>query len=124
MSVVTDTTNHENGIGVVVLGWQTTRAWIPAYAGMTVWRWCRRAGLKPAPTECWLAGGYFLRNRSCRTTKHENGRAIRESPLREVGEGYFQGNDRRVCYPGERDSANRMKNCRLSGLAMASMLTA
>ena len=50
------------------------------------------------------------------TTKHENGR--------EVGEGYFQGNDRRVCYPGERDSANRMKNCRLSGLAMASMLTA
>ena len=58
------------------------------------------------------------------TTKHENGRAIRESPLREVGEGYFQGNDRRVCYPGERDSANRMKNCRLSGLAMASMLTA
>ena len=36
MSVVTDTTNHENGVGVVVLGWQTIRAWIPAYAGMTV----------------------------------------------------------------------------------------
>ena len=36
MSLVTDTTYHENGIGVVVLGWQTTRAWIPAYAEMTV----------------------------------------------------------------------------------------
>ena len=36
MSVVTDTTNHKNEVGVVVLGWQTTRAWIPAYAGMTV----------------------------------------------------------------------------------------
>ena len=36
MSVVTDTTNHENEVGVVVLGWQTTKAWIPAYAGMTV----------------------------------------------------------------------------------------
>ena len=36
MSVATDTTNHENGVGVVVLGWQTTRAWIPTYAGMTV----------------------------------------------------------------------------------------
>ena len=35
MSVVTDTTNHENEVGVVVLGWQTTRAWIPAYAGVT-----------------------------------------------------------------------------------------
>ena len=37
MSVVTDTTNLENGVGVVVLGWQTIRAWIPAFAGMTVW---------------------------------------------------------------------------------------
>jgi len=36
MSVVTDTTNHKNEVGVVVLGWQTTKAWIPAYAGMTV----------------------------------------------------------------------------------------
>ena len=36
MSVVTDSTNHENGAGVVVLGWQTTKAWIPAFAGMTV----------------------------------------------------------------------------------------
>ena len=35
MSVVTDTTNHENEVGDVVLGWQTTKAWIPAYAGMT-----------------------------------------------------------------------------------------
>ena len=36
MSVVTDTTNHENGIGGGVLGWQMAGAWIPAYAGMTV----------------------------------------------------------------------------------------
>ena len=36
MSVVTGTTNHENGVGVIVLGWQTIRAWIPAFAGMTV----------------------------------------------------------------------------------------
>ncbi len=35
MSVVTDTTNHKNEVGDVVLGWQTTMAWIPAYAGMT-----------------------------------------------------------------------------------------
>ena len=36
MSVATLTTDYENGVGVVVLGWQTTRAWIPAYVGMTV----------------------------------------------------------------------------------------
>ena len=36
MSVVADTTNHENGVGVVVLGWQTTKAWIPTYVGMTI----------------------------------------------------------------------------------------
>ena len=36
MSVVTDTTNHENGVGGGVLAWQMVGAWIPAYAGMTV----------------------------------------------------------------------------------------
>ena len=36
MSAVTDTTKHESGVGVVVLGWQTTRVWIPACAGTTV----------------------------------------------------------------------------------------
>ena len=39
MSVVTDTTNHENGVGGAVLAWQMAGAWIPAYAGMTVWGW-------------------------------------------------------------------------------------
>ena len=36
MSVVTDTTNHKNEVGDVVLDWQTTKVWIPAFAGMTV----------------------------------------------------------------------------------------
>ena len=36
MSAVTDTTNHENGIGGDVLAWQMAGAWIPAYGGMTV----------------------------------------------------------------------------------------
>ena len=35
MSVVTDTTNHENGVGGGVLAWQMAGVWIPAYAGMT-----------------------------------------------------------------------------------------
>ena len=39
MSVVTGTNSHEDGVGGSVLAWQTTRAWIPAYAGMTVWPW-------------------------------------------------------------------------------------
>ena len=37
MSVVTDTTNHENEVGGGVLAWQMAGAWIPAYAGMTEW---------------------------------------------------------------------------------------
>ena len=36
MSVVTDTTSHEDGVGGSVLAWQMAGAWIPAYAGMTV----------------------------------------------------------------------------------------
>ena len=37
MSVVTDTTNHENEVDGGVFAWQMAGAWIPAYAGMTVW---------------------------------------------------------------------------------------
>ena len=36
MSVFTDATKHENGVGVVVLAWPMAWDWIPAYAGMTV----------------------------------------------------------------------------------------
>ena len=68
MSVVTDTTDHENGIGVVVLGWQTIRAWIPAYAGMTAgvvgrlfseeWEvWLDTAGFHHRPCVLSVLGG-------------------------------------------------------------------
>ena len=79
MSVVTDTTNHENG------GWSRRSrvaevgGWIPAYAGMTVW-WLAlvvTGGFQTRPYECRLPGGYFQRNRSCRlvtcTPRDENG---------------------------------------------------
>ena len=62
MSVVTDITNHENEVGVVVLGWQTIRAWIPAYVGMTVW-WQAlvvRGGFETRPYE----GVYAERRRA------------------------------------------------------------
>ena len=66
MSVVTDTTNHEKGVGVVVLGWQTTRAWIPAYAGMTVGvALVLKGGFETRPYEYRLAGSHFQRNHSC-----------------------------------------------------------
>ena len=60
MSVVTDTTNHENGVGVGVLGWPTIRAWIPAYAGMTVGVvLVVKGGFETRPYECRLAEGLF-----------------------------------------------------------------
>ena len=54
------------GVGVGVLGWQATKAWIPAYAGMTVW-WLAlvvTGGFETRPYECRLPGGYFQRNTS------------------------------------------------------------
>ena len=36
MSVVTDTTKHENEVGGVILAWHMAAAWNPAYVGMTV----------------------------------------------------------------------------------------
>ena len=60
MSVVTDTTNHENEVGGGVLAWQMAGAWIPAYAGMTVGvALVVRAGFKPAPTSAGLPGAIF-----------------------------------------------------------------
>ena len=82
MSIVTDTTNHKNEVGVVVLGWQTTRGWIPAYAGMTVGvvgRLFSEESLMSIVTD---------------TTNHENGVGDGNGqpqglPLREVGRGLF-----------------------------------
>ena len=55
--------------------------WIPASAGMTV----RVCGV--------LFSEESLMSVVTDTTNHENGgRAIRESPLREIGRGYFQRN--------------------------------
>ena len=60
MSAVTDTRNHESGVGLVVLAWYKAGAWIPAYAGMTVWGW-RQGRFANRPYER-LDGGYFQSN--------------------------------------------------------------
>ncbi len=77
-------------------------AWIPDYAGMTGW-YRGRATTRVAPTMGWpwvFSEGSFM-SAAADTTKHESGsKAIRESPLREVGWGMdsrLRGNDGGLC---------------------------
>ena len=105
MSAVTDTTNHENG------GKGDSRK---SPLREVIFRGISHAALRPAPTSnenvCgrgsgqpqglplqWVCWGLFRTNRSCRLSPTPPimkmaVRAIRESPLREVGRGYFQRN--------------------------------
>ena len=60
-----------------------------------------KGGFETRPYECRLVGGYFLRKRSCRLPPARRNMkmvgVIRESPLREVGQGLFSeeaGRDR------------------------------
>ena len=53
ISVTTDTSNDENGVGGDGLAWQMAGAWIPAFAGMTVGVVVVRGGFQTRPTKSW-----------------------------------------------------------------------